>query len=342
MLRIRVIRSRGVRRFRHSAGVVNFDESQGWLARVAEPLANELVEGGIVDIPSSEELCVGRYLVRRRAGFGDVLCLTPAARLLTENGAECRIVTRRNYEPMLNGLGNGVHWASPVHSVIMDGWLEQHPGRTERPAALCFGDYWNLDIEDARPHFALTEQETAMGRESVEGWRRNGEPVVAVFMKAGWESRRYRGMLHVAKGLAQEGCAVVGFGDEVLPCCKKPPQMDVRSLAGLLAACDLVVCGDTGPMHLAAALGVPCVAVFCATSAAGSVGPRYDVTALEPEGLDCWPCWKADCKVGELDVPGSCVSAVEPAQVVSAALERLRSPGPRIDQGDRDDEGSIR
>jgi len=343
MLRMRAIRSYGAQKVRYPLGVVHFDESKGWLARVPESLAKELVDAGQVEIPRAEELCVGRYLVRRRSGFGDVLCLTPAARMLMDNGAECQIITHPNYAPMINGLGNGIHWESPVHSVIMDGWLEHHPGRTERPAALCFGDYWNFDIEDARPHFALTEQEVAMGREGVEGWRREGEPVVAVFMKTGWESRRYRGMLRVAKDLAHEGCAVVGFGDEILPCCKKPPAMDIRSLAGLLAACDLVVSGDTGPMHLAAALGVPSVAVFCATSAAGSVGPRYDVTALEPEGLDCWPCWNADCKVGELDVPGSCVSAVEPTQVVSAALERLRSPGPRIDpQGDRDDEGSIR
>lgn len=43
------------------------------------------------------------------------------------------------------------------------------------------------------------------------------------------------------------------------------PQCSVRDFAALLARCALVVTGDTGPMHLAAAVGVPTVAVFHAT-----------------------------------------------------------------------------
>jgi ADP-heptose:LPS heptosyltransferase len=40
------------------------------------------------------------------------------------------------------------------------------------------------------------------------------------------------------------------------------PPTGVRGLASLLGICDLVLSGDCGPMHLAAALGVPCVAIF--------------------------------------------------------------------------------
>lgn len=336
MLRMRAIRSFGARKARHSAGTVNFDEAQGWIARVEEPLARELIRQGDAVLASPDELCAGRHLVRRRAGMGDVLCLSAALRAVIARGGECQITTHPNYVPIFDGLVNGaIRWQGRVRSVMMDGWLEHHPGRWQRPAALCFADYWNLDLEDARPHFALTDAEHAEGQERADAWGRNGEPVVAVFMQTGWDTRRYRGMLAVAKGLADQGCSVLGFGDEVLPCCRKPPKMGLRALAALLSACDLVICGDTGPMHLAAALEIPSVTVFCCTSAAGSVGPRYDVTALEPEGLDCWPCWSADCKVGDVNVPGSCVRAAAPEQVVTAALERLRSRGPR--QGDRDE-----
>lgn len=40
------------------------------------------------------------------------------------------------------------------------------------------------------------------------------------------------------------------------------PTCDVRRFAALLARCAVVVTGDTGPMHLAAAVGTPTVAVF--------------------------------------------------------------------------------
>jgi len=51
------------------------------------------------------------------------------------------------------------------------------------------------------------------------------------------------------------------------------PQLGIRDFAALLSACTLVVTGDTGPMHLAAAVGVPTIAVFHTTKAR-SYAPR--------------------------------------------------------------------
>jgi heptosyltransferase-2 len=41
-----------------------------------------------------------------------------------------------------------------------------------------------------------------------------------------------------------------------------PAKVDLRHMIALLARCDLLVCNDSGPMHIAGALGVPTVAVF--------------------------------------------------------------------------------
>jgi heptosyltransferase-1 len=51
------------------------------------------------------------------------------------------------------------------------------------------------------------------------------------------------------------------------------PATSIRELAVLLSGCAAVVGGDTGPVHLAASLGVPTVAVFVATDPARN-GPR--------------------------------------------------------------------
>lgn len=325
---MRTIRStKGALQATGPEGVVYFDQSLGYLARVSEPVALAFMADGVADMPSAEELCMGRHLVRRRSGMGDVLCLTAAVKAVQENGGEVQLVTHPRYETIFDHwLGNGVHWQDTKRVVMFDQWLENHPGRKERSAALCFGDWWNLELTDARPEFVLTESEKAQGAERVNQWRKDASPVVAVFQQTGWETRRYREMLKVAHGLAQEGCAVIGFGEDVLPCCKKPPSMPLRELAAVMAACDLVVTGDTGPMHLAAAMNTPSVVVFGCTNAAGSIGPGYDAVALEPEGMDCWPCWQSRCEVGELDVPGSCVRAVEPARVITMALARLKPP----------------
>src|SRR5262249_16545902 len=51
------------------------------------------------------------------------------------------------------------------------------------------------------------------------------------------------------------------------------PQLGIRDFAAMLSRCTLVVTGDTGPMHLAAAVGTPTGAVFRTTNAQ-SYAPR--------------------------------------------------------------------
>jgi heptosyltransferase-1 len=58
------------------------------------------------------------------------------------------------------------------------------------------------------------------------------------------------------------------------------PPTTLSELAGYLAGSSVVVGGDTGPVHLAASLGTPTVAVFVATDPERN-GPRGDsVTVL--------------------------------------------------------------
>jgi heptosyltransferase III len=64
------------------------------------------------------------------------------------------------------------------------------------------------------------------------------------------------------------------------------PPVGVRDFAALLSCCSLVVTGDTGPMHLAAAIDVPTVAVFHATQARSYAprGPLHRAVQVEGSG----------------------------------------------------------
>ena len=322
MMRMRCVRSFGFLKVQRASETIFFDESLGFLARVREDLANELVEEHLADMPSPWEICPGEWVVRRRAGLGDVLCLSATVRELRRHGGSVRIATHPNYAPLFPEP-EPADPAARVRSVMMDGWLERHPGRMTRPAAQCMGDYWNLDVKDCRPELVLTEAEREYGQLLARDYRHGDAPLVAIFERAGWDTRTWRGFRQVAHQLAGQGCAILGYGDEILPCCKRPPKQSVRDLAALLAACDLVISGDSGPMHLAAAVDTPAIAVFCASSAAGSVGPGYDTDVFEPDGMTCWPCWSASCVLGEVDIPGSCVNAVSATRVIERALTRL-------------------
>ncbi len=64
-----------------------------------------------------------------------------------------------------------------------------------------------------------------------------------------------------------------------------PPATDLRQLGHLLAAAQLVVGGDTGPIHLAASLGVATVGVFLTTSSTrnGPLGPQVRIVSAVAE-----------------------------------------------------------
>jgi lipopolysaccharide heptosyltransferase I len=75
--------------------------------------------------------------------------------------------------------------------------------------------------------------------------------------------------------------------------------------------CDLLVTNDTGPMHVAAALGKPLVALFGPTEPrrTGPYGQLQNVLRLD---LPCSPCMKPHCTFVKRD---ECLRALTPAAV---------------------------
>ena len=69
----------------------------------------------------------------------------------------------------------------------------------------------------------------------------------------------------------------------------RPGRLDLVELAGLLASLDLLVTGDTGPMHLASAVDTPLVALFGPSDPRryGPTSPRQRILRVD---LPCSPC----------------------------------------------------
>jgi heptosyltransferase II len=66
-------------------------------------------------------------------------------------------------------------------------------------------------------------------------------------------------------------------------------------LIGLLDRCDLVVSNDTGPAHIAAALGRPTITIFGPTNEFETAPPASEV--LRAEGIECARCMLRDCPI---------------------------------------------
>jgi len=97
----------------------------------------------------------------------------------------------------------------------------------------------------------------------------------------------------------------------------------IGELPALLAACDLFIGNDSGAMHVAAAVGLPVVAVFGPTDPGGT-SPLAARLALVQEGVSCSPCFLRHCPVDH-----RCMTRIEVERVYEAAREWLtRSANP--------------
>jgi lipopolysaccharide heptosyltransferase II len=75
---------------------------------------------------------------------------------------------------------------------------------------------------------------------------------------------------------------------------------------------------DSGPMHIASALGVPTVAVFGSTNDL-TTGPTGPLAKVVRQAVECSPCLKRECPIDH-----RCMTGVEAARVAQAALELLK------------------
>lgn len=162
---------------------------------------------------------------------------------------------------------------------------------------------------------------------------------VAVILGARWESKRWPDaqFVKLLDGLAGRGVATVLLGGPddrssaeqiALACRVKPVNLvgatSLRGLAAVLAKSELVVAHDSGPLHLAAALGRPTLALFGPTDPAktGPYGPAgHTITNPVP----CAPCLRRRCPLGHQD----CLRKLDADAVLAQALAfRAAPPAP--------------
>lgn len=123
-----------------------------------------------------------------------------------------------------------------------------------------------------------------------------------------------RALVDRVKGLLPPECILDVAGDE-----------DLLTVAAMLQRLDLFITGDTGPMHIAAAVGTPIVAVFGPSDPLryAPAGPRDRVVRID---LPCAPCNRirlppARC-VGHMP---DCLAGISADRVFDAAVDVLQA-----------------
>lgn len=99
-------------------------------------------------------------------------------------------------------------------------------------------------------------------------------------------------------------------------------KTSLTQLAALLARADLLITGDSGPMHIAAAVGTPLLALHGPTDPALS-GPISPQATILRSDIWCSPCYSArgpaDCRF----YTTQCMKNLSPEQVLATIEEKL-------------------
>ena len=145
-----------------------------------------------------------------------------------------------------------------------------------------------------------------------------------------WPARHFaKAMSLVASGIGARVVLLGGSGDRdgaaeiaaeaAVPCVNLCGRLSIVQSAAVLERCAALVTNDSGPMHLAAAVGTPCVAPFGPTSAerTGPCGPRHRVLRAPASACPLAPCRRRRCPRGD----ASCMAAVSPESVAKAVAE---------------------
>lgn len=224
------------------------------------------------------------------------------------------------------------------------GWVYTHRlSRSGRPPEYVLRERRRLlelagiTVSDDLPRLYLTAQERAQGEaDLIATGAGSVSPRVAFLLSAGERSKEWRldGFAELAESLSATGIAPVLFqppGDAsivagLLALTKSVnvlPILELRRFLGALAGCDAFVSGDTGPAHMARAVGVPTVTIFGPTSPV-LWSPALPIAAVvRDERVPCLVCQFNVCPIGH-----DCMVGVTASMVLARVHEILRNPRP--------------
>ena len=196
----------------------------------------------------------------------------------------------------------------------------------------------NIAAFAVAPRLALHPQAIAQADEWRDEWGLPADrPYVCVHPGSVWATKRWlpEGFATVLSDLADDGYVpvILGGADDIvlsnlvqdrlrtLPV-NLAGRLSLPELSLVLARAALLVTNDSGPMHIAGALGTPVAAIFGSTTPSlgyAPVGSPNRVLEIEMPCRPCGPHGFQQCPLGHFH----CMKRIAPAEVTAACRELL-------------------
>lgn len=267
--------------------------------------------------------------VRRTAAIGDALAASVVADRLKEHGYEVEFQTHPDIHCVLKRQPGISKVTTPKESshINLDGVYERDPKRTEKHFHTMFMEHAasfmagrGKDIGNkfnCKPVLVVTPEE----RQSVAlSLQEHAKPWVFICPRS--DSHNTRTVPdHIWKRAAPQ-IRGTKFWLGRNECPAGIVDLKVRTVEDVLlnlSVADVLVTPDTGPMHIAAALSIPVVAIEQSSSPELHLSDQRDFVVIKPT-LDCLNCQQYTCPLDKETPP---CQSIDPGLIASAVNARL-------------------
>jgi GT2 family glycosyltransferase len=270
-------------------------------------------------------------VVKRCAAIGDCLAATCVVDRLIDRGYSVVYQAHAGVHCVLRRCKNKFTITEPngFAHIDLDGAYENDPQRKTKHFSSMFLEKANEQLRvrqlhlggpyNCKPRMNCSQAESR-GAQQVQNYPR---PWVFICPRSNTYNVR-----NVPDGIWQEAAARIHGSKFWLgnhgPAPPGIVDLGVRHLDNLIvwmSVADLVVSVDTGPMHIAAAMGIPIVAISQSSSPELPISDQCDYVALTPP-LNCLNCQQLVCPINQHVPP---CQNIDPELIASWANARLRS-----------------
>ncbi len=302
--------------------------------------ANQAVFAAAPEVDRVHVAAVNRFARTAHLRWGWIVALFVWGWRLRRRGVDLAIDVRGEF-PLallcwLTGARLRVGWSCGGGGFLLTHSARYVPGRPEHASRLALLD--ELGIRPTAgasglPRFAPSPaaRERMAGR--LEAF---GRPLVVMHVGAGtpakqwpashWQTlstafaERNAAQIVLVGGAAERPLAAAIVSGPVSAVANWTGQLSLDELAALIERADVFVGADSGPAHLAAAVGTPVVALFSGTNQPAQWQPRGSRVVVIRQPVACGPCHRQCCP--RADHP--CMTRLEPSTVLTAVEWMLR------------------
>lgn len=279
------------------------------------------VYGIILALGGKGKICVFRKL----GGIGDVLMCTPALRQLKKDFPECNLTfaidmhstKNNNYYELVKNADYIDHIVDSrfVNESMYDAVVDlssvcikyEHSGLPVLNRSDIFGRACGLPkLDDKKVWYKVESQERIWAQHWIKSATGSSVKLVVLHTasmegKRCWPAKKYRELVERSLQDSLNIKFVVFdmnnvFADlKVYSNCIDASFTNIRQMAAIIEQADFFIGPDSGPMHIAGALGVKSLVIF------GSIPPEARINhypshdSIRMDGLPCIGCWYKPC-----------------------------------------------